>query len=144
MKLKSVLKNQPTDILEEILTFWNILPLTFDEQIDDEQRRELLSEYLYPRLQQPHYFSAAYQNLSSDEQDLIFFLAIHGGDLEKQEVLQRFFANDEEALTEMLDRMTQKGFVFLEDLGEEMPGTVLVGLPEAYLRFIELPSYWEG
>lgn len=143
MKLKSILKQQSMERLEEIRRFWNLQEPS--RKVDDlETRRQIYVEHLYPRLQMPHYFEPVYARLESDEKELIAFLIIHGGDLERGEVLQRQFGGNEWAYRELVGRLSAKGFVFEDDLSDEEVGAILVGVPEPYIRFIDLPSYWEG
>jgi hypothetical protein len=144
MKLKSILRTLPYATLEEILEFWKIQPPTLDEELGEKQRQAIVADYLYPRLQNRQFFESAYAKLAEDEKDAVYFLAIHGGDLEKEEVLERFFGGDTKTFDALVGQLTARGFVFIDDLSDEEVGAVLVGLPEPYLRYIELPSYWEG
>lgn len=144
MKLKSILRTLSYKTLQDILDFWKIQPPTLDDELEEKHRRGIMADYLYPRLQNRQFFEGAYAQLSEEEKDLIFFLAIHGGDLEKEEVLERFFNGDAEEFDGIVTSLSSKGFVFIDDLSDEEVGAVLVGLPEPYLRYIELPSYWEG
>ncbi len=144
MKLKSILRTLPYKTLADILDFWKIQPPTLDDELKEKHRQAIMADYLYPRLQNRQFFEGAYAKLSEEEKDVIFFLAIHGGDLEKEEVLERFFNGDDKQFDDIVAQLSSKGFVFIDDLSDEEVGAVLVGLPEPYLRYIELPSYWEG
>jgi hypothetical protein len=143
MKLKSILKQQPLDRLEKILKYWK-LQEPAKKWSDEDGRRLKLVDHLYPRLQMTQYFNPAYAKLTNDERELIAFLVIHGGDLSREEVLRRQFNGDEETYKELMERLGCKGFAFEDDLSDEEVGAVLVGVPEPYIRYIDLPSYWEG
>jgi len=143
MKLKSILRQLDIPTLEGIIKSWEILPPDRPAQAD-EQWHEHLVEFLYPRLQMAPYFRVAFDRLSQDEKDLVFFLAIHGGDLTMEEVARRQFAGKTKEVKDLVVQMSRKGFVFIDDLSAQPEAMVLVGVPEPYLRFIELPPYWEG
>jgi len=145
MKLKSILKTLPLETLEAIHRFWEFNePGAPNNPADQDARVTRLVDFLYPRLQLKHSFMAAYGKLEPVEKDLIFFLAIHGGDLESKEVVNRCFGGSDEALYALVAQLTRKGFVFQDtvELGRRKAG--MTGLPEPYLRYVELPSYWEG
>ncbi len=145
MKLKSILKTLKCPVLESIREFWEIQsPLLPEKGTSEKRRQKKLMEYLYPRLQIEQYFRRAHNKLAKPEKNLICFLTIHGGDLEVEEVAMRCFAGDRHILTKLVDTLTQKGFVFSYDLSGEGIASALVGIPEPFLRFIELPTYWEG
>lgn len=140
MKLKSLLKSLSRESLRRIADFWEMkLPAELDAS-----DTEPAVEYLYPRLQQAPHFETAFGKLSEGEVELIQFLAIHGGDLEKAEVAERLYGGDLEALSEMVHSLEAKGFVIVDRLTEDPKSPLMVGLPEPYLRFIPLPAYWEG
>lgn len=145
MKLMSILKTLDYPQLESIREFWEIQAPPFtDKSPTAAARQKKLLEHLYFRLQQEQYFRHIFDKLSRDEKNLIYFLTIHGGDLEETEVAQRCFHGDFKALKNHVNALTSKGFVFFEDLTNEEVGAVMVGIPEPYLRCIELPAYWEG
>ena len=144
MKLKSILKMLPLETLEAIHGFWRFNEPKAKQVLDgDEARRKALIEFLYPRLQLRHSFQEVFSRLDKEEKDLVFFLAIHGGDLECAEVVERCFAGAAEPFSARVERLTQRGFVF-RDTFKAGQAVQMVGLPEPYLRYVELPSYWEG
>jgi len=140
MKLKSILKKLSLESLRNLVDYWQIpfppLPATSPE--------EFLSDYLYPRLQQRPHFDLAFGQLNSEERDLVHFLAMHGGDLEKREVLERLYEGGEDQMDTLVAQLSAKGFVYYDKIVEDSSAPLMVGLPEPYLRFIELPAYWEG
>ena len=154
MKLKSALRSLSTDALEDINRFWSLpLPAQEGAQLDQDQ----WIEHLYPRLQNPAHFRNAFDRLSEFERHLLHFLAIHGGNLDVKELRKRCFMKprgrsdgDESApeMKEVLERMARRGFLFEErwpDPADEAKGTIRIsGIPEPYLRFIELPHFWQG
>lgn len=144
MKLKSILRNLPFDHLEAILAFWGIHQPDFAPDQEENERRDRLAEHLYPRLQMSQYFMPAFEKLGSQEKDLVYFLAIHGGDLRYGEARERVFGDDKAAMKAQIERLSHVGFVFLDDLAEEGIKETLVGVPEPYLRYIPLPAHWQG
>lgn len=145
MKLLSILKKQDFITLESIREFWDIQSPPYPKKgTTKKSKHKKLVEYLYPRLQIEQYFRHALGKLSREENDLIYFLTIHGGDLTKEEVIKRCFDGDEDALNKSIEELTNKGFVFFEDLTKEKINSVMVGIPDPFLRFIDLPNYWEG
>jgi len=145
MKLLSILRKVKYPVLESIRDFWGIQSPPIPEKgISAKNRQKRLMEYLYPRLQIEHYFHQAFDNLNKNEKNLIYFLTIHGGDLEESEVSERCFKGDREELKNLVEVLTNKGFVFFEELSCEKIKARMVGIPEPYLRYIELPTYWEG
>ena len=144
MKLKTILRNMPLEHLEAVVQYWQIHLPHFDPDCTEQERRDRLAEHLYPRLQMAQYFMPAFEKLANEEKDLVYFLAIHGGDLPHGEVLERVFQNDEARMTAMVQRLSRIGFVFFDDLTEEGLAETLVGLPEPYHRYIPLPAHWRG
>ncbi len=145
MKLLSILKTLDYDALESIREFWEIQAPPFTEKgVSAKARYKKMVDYLYPRLQIEQYFTHAFNKLDKNEKDLIYFLTIHGGDLEKDEVVRRAMNSDSATLDALVSALLHKGFVFYEDLRHEKYGALMVGLPEPFLRYIDLPTYWEG
>lgn len=142
MKLKSILKTLPLSALESIHRFWEFNDPKSNGNGSDAHMG--LSDFLYPRLQLRHSFQHAFEKLSKDEKDLVYFLAIHGGDLEESEVLSRCCEGDESRLQDLMLRLMERGFAFYDTMSLEDEAVRMIGLPEPYLRFVDLPSYWEG
>jgi XPB/Ssl2-like helicase family protein len=145
MKLLSILKTLNYPVLDKIREFWEIQSQPFPERnLKEKGRQKKLLDYLYPRLQIEQYFRHAFEKLTKDEKDLLYFLTIHGGDLEVPDLTERFFDGDTEVLEETVGKLTDKGFVFFENLKKDKVDATIAGIPEPYLRFIELPAFWEG
>ena len=141
----SILKTLDYSQLESIREFWELQAPPFSVNLPTEKARsKKLLDHLYFRLPQVPYFRHIFDKLNRDEKNLIYFLTIHGGDLEESEVAQRCFGGDFKNMKNHVNALTLKGFVFFEDLRSEEVGAVMVGIPEPYLRLIELPAYWEG
>ncbi|MCD6385405.1 helicase-associated domain-containing protein [Candidatus Sumerlaeota bacterium] len=143
MRLKSVLKTLNSNKLSEIARFWNI-PLPDLSNLSEKQVQSVIIENIYPRMQNQHYFNLAFKQLEEDEKELVYFLTIHGGELPRKECLQRFFHNDENRLIKLVNTLTLKGFVFFDHLVEMDVDDILIGIPDSYFRFIDLPSHWVG
>jgi len=144
MKLKPVLKKLALDHLEEIRRFWGIHEPDIRPDLGETEKRDRLAEHLYPRLQMSQYFIPAFEKLNEEEKEVVYFLAVHGGDLERGELLERVFRGDEARMDELVQRLSRSGFVFMEGLAEEDVEVTLLGLPDPYLRYIPLPAYWQG
>ncbi|MCX7012565.1 MAG: helicase-associated domain-containing protein [Candidatus Sumerlaeota bacterium] len=145
MKLKSILKTLPLDKLEAIHRFWGFNdPKNYADATTEAARATALTDFLYPRLQLRHSFLHAFANLEKDEKDLVYFLAIHGGDLEPSEVIERCYRGEAGKFHALVERLATRGFVFLDTFKLGREAVEMVGLPEPYLRYVELPSYWEG
>ncbi len=144
MKLKSILKVQSVETLKSIEDYWGISPARFPADADDELKREILIGNLYQRLQNPSLWKKVLDRLTREERDLVSFLAIHGGDLERSEVARRFFDGDDLKLEQAVSVLAERGIVFFDEVPDIAEDLVLVGIPEPFLRYIELPSYWEG
>ncbi len=142
MKLKSIVKTLPLATLESIHRFWEFNEIKTEN--GNGVDAQALADFLYPRLQLRHSFLSAFDKLAKDEKDLVYFLAIHGGDLEASETAERCCEGDQARLNELMDRLEQRGFAFRDTLELDGENVAMVGLPEPYLRFIDLPSYWEG
>jgi len=144
MKLRSILRTLALDHLEAIFGFWGINRPDLDPTLGEAEQRERLLEHLYPRLQMSQYFTPAFEKLTDEEKDLVYFLTIHGGDLPRAEVLERAFRGEEARMKERTARLSDIGFVFLDLLDEEGTTDKLVGIPDPYLRYIPLPAHWQG
>jgi len=144
MKLKSILKTLTTEDLRHIEQHWGIAPAEIDDVDDEAERQDRLISNLYQRLQTRNAWETGTRDLADAERNLINFLVIHGGDLEEQEVCRRFFKGDEEAMQEMISSLAKRGIVFTDTVPGISEELNLVGVPEPFLRYIDLPSFWEG
>lgn len=143
MKLKSILKLQPVQQLQKIETFWSISPADLSAAASDEEKRQLLIANLYQRLQNRSLWERVFAALDADERNLVSFLAIHGGDLEQSEVVRRYFAGDSTRMHAMVAKLSERGIVFFDEVQEATQPLTLIGIPEPFLRYVELPSFWE-
>ena len=117
MKLMSILKTLSYNDLEKIREFWEIQsPPLPAKGASEKGLQKKLMEHLYFRLQVEQYFRHAFDKLSKEEKNLVYFLTIHGGDLEVEEVVRRCFQGHADALKSHVEDLTRKGFVFWEDL----------------------------
>lgn len=144
MKLKSILKTLDSSQLQRIEEQWGIAPAELNGASSDEERKELLITNLYQRLQSRNAWETGTRDLPGTERNLINFLVIHGGDLEEGEVCKRFFSGDRKAMRETIRSLSDRGIVFQDTVPDVSPPLTLVGIPEPFLRFIDLPSFWEG
>lgn len=144
MKLKSILKTLSVAHLEKIQEYWHISPVDLSGAPTDEEKRQLLIGNLYQRLQNRSLWEKVAARMTSEEQNLVSFLAIHGGDLERSEVAERFLAGDAARLEALVNSLAERGIVFFDELTDVSEPLVLTGIPEPFLRYIELPSFWEG
>lgn len=144
MKLKSILKTLPVEHLLKIQEVWNISPASLEDANSDEEKRALLVANLYQRLQNRALWEKVVHSLTPRQNNLIQFLAIHGGDLDCSEVLERFFEGDSAEFLSTIEELSEKGVVFVDRVPEIPVELDLVGIPEPFLRYIELPSFWEG
>jgi hypothetical protein len=144
MKLKSILKTLSVSHLQKIQDYWGISPVDISRLTSEEEKQERLIANLYQRLQNRTAWEQVEGRLTNEEHNLVNFLAIHGGDLERGEVIERFSNGDGAALDRMVASLAERGIVFYDEVPDVREKLVLVGIPEPFLRFIELPSYWEG
>ncbi|CAN5219673.1 hypothetical protein BH09SUM1_BH09SUM1_26370 [soil metagenome] len=144
MKLKSILKTLDSPKLQGIQSHWHISPVDLAGADSEAQKQALLVPHLYAKLQSRSLWEKAIANLTVDESNLVNFLAIHGGDLEKSELAQRYFDGDEEKLDKMIDGLAARGIVFADAIPGLAEPLTLVGIPEPFVYYVELPSFWEG
>ncbi|MDK2970278.1 MAG: hypothetical protein PWP23_33 [Candidatus Sumerlaeota bacterium] len=144
MKLKSILKTLTTEQLQGIEAHWGIAPADIEGIRADSKKKDLLIGNLYQRLQSRSAWETATASLSTEERNLINFLVIHGGDLENSEVCARFFEGDEARMREVVKSLSDRGIVFFDPVPGLSKTLTLVGIPEPFLRYIDLPSFWEG
>ncbi|MCC5877230.1 MAG: hypothetical protein JJU11_13495 [Candidatus Sumerlaeia bacterium] len=144
MKLKSILKTLPVKHLEEIQNHWNISPADLSAAESEEDKKQVLIGNLYQRLQNRSLWEKATADLTKEEQSLVNFLAIHGGDLERGELARRFCRGDEKELDGIVHSLSKRGIVFYDEVPDVSKPLVLAGIPEPFLRYIDLPSFWEG
>ena len=140
MKLKTHLRETPLDRLRLIAVFWDLLPA--EPAIADD--RDALADYLYPRMQTTTHFRLAFDKLDGREREWIYFLALHGGELPTEEFRRRCRFQTPESLAEVVDRLGERGFMWRERLRDELINLELIGIPEPFVRLIELPPYWQG
>jgi len=144
MKLKSILKTLSVAHLQAIQDYWTISPVDLSQVATAEEKQSLLIANLYQRLQNRSLWEKAFGQLSPEQVNLVNFLAIHGGDLEKSEVATRFADGNVAHLDALVADLANRGIVFYDDVPEISEKLTLVGIPEPFLRYIELPSFWEG
>lgn len=139
MKLKSQLRESSLEQLQSIAEFWGLRPeepSVWDSALE-------LADYLYPRLQTPPQFKQAFDRLELSERELIYLLALHGGELPVDEFRRRSGLHDDQNFAEALSRLRLRGFLareLVEDEGEKFD---LLGVPEPFVRLIDLPPYWK-
>ncbi|MDX2177877.1 MAG: helicase-associated domain-containing protein [Candidatus Sumerlaeia bacterium] len=144
MKLKSILKTLSVEYLDGIQHHWGISPADLSEAPTEDAKCALLVGNLYQRIQNRQLWERATASLTDRERGLVNFLAIHGGDLDADEVTHRYFEGDVKAMITSVKSLGRRGIVFFDDVPGVTKKLLLVGIPEPFLRFIELPSYWEG
>jgi hypothetical protein len=144
MKLKSILKTLTIEQLQRIEAHWGIAPADLEGVRGEAQCKERLIGNLYQRLQNRPAWETATASLADEERNLINFLVIHGGDLEIDEVCRRFFEGDEARMREVVCSLSDRGIVFFDNVPGLSEELVLVGIPEPFLRYVDLPSFWEG
>lgn len=144
MKLKSILKTLAIPHLERIQAHWGISPIAIDGAASEEEAQALLIANLYQRLQNRALWERATKSMTAEERGLVNFLAIHGGDLDAEEVATRYFERDVRRMTAVVTSLGERGIVFFDNVPDLSTPLLLVGIPEPFLRYIELPSYWEG
>ena len=140
MKLKSVLKSLDVESLHGIQEYWDLPAPAGRENLDQER----WVEHLYPRLQNGGHFQVALEQLEPSQRDLVSFLAIHGGNMEEKELRKRFFGGNREEMREAVAAMARRGFVFHERWTDVEGKPHVYGIPEPFLRLIDLPHFWHG
>ncbi len=144
MKLKSILKTLSIEHLRRIEEQWGIAPAHIDDIDVEGDQQDILINNLYQRLQNRNAWETGTSDITEEESNLIDFLVIHGGDLEFSEVRTRFFEGDETHMMEVVNSMMDRGIIFVDEVPGLSTPLRLVGVPEPFLRYIDLPSFWEG
>jgi len=140
MKLKSRLRATSLETLRATAEFWGLKP-------EDESclaSTESLADYLYPRLQTASNFQVAFERLEVREREIVYFLALHGGELPIEEARRRCGLRDRETTAAVIGRLTERGFVWKETIVDRPHRFTVFGLPDPYVRLIDLPPYWRG
>src|SRR6476469_8390615 len=119
LKLRAALRGVTPDTLDAITEFWGFSTAVETEQEGSSQDR---ADFLYPRLQAPQYFRPAFDRLTRTEKDLVYFLAIHGGEMGMAELATRSFRGNTSTAKRAIHSLHEKGFVFATD--EAPPGIV--------------------
>lgn len=140
MKLKTHLRAATLDHLMEIAEFWGLIP----ESEEDASEVEALASHLYPRLQTPSQFRDVFEKLDHDQRDVVYFLAIHGGEIPLDECRKRMGGDDPSRFDELVEGLNRKGFVWSEKISESILRVELIGIPEPFVRLVDLPPYWQG
>ncbi len=152
MKLKSLLRSLDRNALEEIQRFWELTPAPGENTPDPgnsgdgapRMKRSQWVDHLYPRLQNASHFHAAFERLSKLERDLLSFLAVHGGNMEEKELRKRFFAGNLAEMKETVQTLGKRSFLFVERWKELDGKPRVYGMPEPFLRLVDLPHFWRG
>ncbi len=138
MKLKNRLKESTSECLREIADFWGV---TLSDSSEDHDRD---IEQLVSRMQSPSTFKAAFEKLEVGEREIVYFLALHGGELPVEEFRRRMELHDDVRMEEICDRLQRRGFIWRGRITEEDFDFEIVSLPEPLTRMVELPPYWKG
>lgn len=144
LKLRALLRQLPVDKLASISESWGLASAE-DAPTGSSVSAEQLSDFLYPRMIASSYFQQMWGRLTEDERDALKFLAIHGGQLSREELNQRQFKGATRNFRKVIDSLLEKGLAYE---ATELPGLereeqwLLV--PESFLNFIELPIHAEG
>lgn len=144
MKLKSILKTLTFEYLDGIRKHWEISEPDISGARGPEEKRQAIVNHLYQRLQNRALWDRATASLTDVERGLVSFLAINGGDLDADEVTTRYFEGNVREMATVVKGLAHRGIVFFDDVTGISSSLLLVGIPEPFLRYIELPSYWEG
>lgn len=143
MKLKTHLRDCTYARLRSIADFWG-LALEEPDPPELPENTEPLASHLYPRVQTPGHFKAAFERLETGDRDIVYFLALHGGELPVDEFRRRTGLHDDARFEETLERLGDRGFVWREYVEDEDLRFDLVGVPEPFVRLVDLPPYWRG
>jgi hypothetical protein len=143
LKLRAALRAVDADTLMSISDFWGFKG---SAESESEGGASDAADFLYPRLQAPQYFRPAFNRLTRTEKDLVYFLAIHGGEMGLSELANRSFRGNLGTARKAVQGLHAKGFIFLS---EAPPAGIVnepgwISVPEAYLKLLELPTHWHG
>jgi len=145
LKLRALLRQLPDDQLREISKCWGFAD-TDRSTTSDDLSGESLADYLYPRMNSEKYFQQMWKTLSEDERDTLKFLAVHGGELSREELSQRMFKGAIRAFRKVVESLLEKGLCYE---ATELPGMSSSGeqwlfMPEVFMIFVELPVHCQG
>jgi hypothetical protein len=142
MRLKSLLKAMDPDTWQGILTFWNIPAPTNGDAPPSHDR---WVDFLFSRMQNPALFRGVMARLAKSQRELLIFLALHGGALCEKELLKRQYAGDRERMRTDTETLGGQGLLYTEKWSDAEGKTrTVLGVPESFLRLIELPHFWQG
>lgn len=144
LKLRALLRQLPSDKLVSISNNWGF---TKAENASPEKAStaEKLADFLYPRMNSSSYFHQMWERLSDEERDTMKFLAVHGGQMSREELAQRQFKGAVRMFRKVVDSLIEKGLAYE---ATELPGLhreeqwLLV--PEVFIGFIDLPLHCEN
>lgn len=140
MKLKAKLREATIESLHSICEHWDLRP-DEDETMADPAA---LTDYLYPRLQAPTQFKQAFERLDLSQRDAVYFLALHGGEVTVKEFRLRTGLHGAAEFDAFLDGIKAKGLVWREKISDGKVRFDIIGVPEPFVRLLELPPYWKG
>ena len=140
MKLKTHLRKAPLEQLRQIAHFWELCP-SDPATLEDSQA---LADHLYPRMQTAPHFKTAFDKLSSRQREILYFLAIHGGELPSDEFRKRCNIGSASELDALFAEVAGQGFLWREKVKDSLASFDLIGVAEPFVRLIELPPYWQG
>lgn len=136
--LKVALKRVSLATLRSIANHWGLKAPQGEPSTETHQ----LIEYLVPRLQAAQYFRPAIDKLDQHSKDLIYFIAIHGGELFGSELIRRCCGKDPTLFLRWAEDLERKGFVF--SISSPRFAENLYFLPSSHLQLIELPQHCQG
>jgi len=138
------LRQLPAEKLMSISSNWGFKK-SQDLVAGDSTVTDQIADFLYPRMNSGQYFQQMWERLNEEERDALKFLAIHGGQLSREELSLRQFKGAVRSFRKVIDSLLDKGLAY--------EGTELTGLqrdeqwllvPEVFLGFIELPIHCEN
>lgn len=145
LKLRALLRQLPDRQLDQISRCWGFSDSEGSSNLENLSG-ERLAEYLYPRMNSEKYFEQMWDSLSDEERDALKFLAIHGGELSREELCQRMFKGAVRTFKKVVDNLLAKGFCFeaTELMGTRQKSEPWLFMPEVFMVFIDLPVHCQG
>src|SRR5687767_12518397 len=118
LKLRALLRQLPDSQLSESSEKWGFSESNRHSAAGSPSG-ENLADFLYPRMNSEKYFEQMWDALSEEERDTLKFLAIHGGELSREELSQRLFKGAIRSFRKVVESLLEKGLCFE---ATELPG----------------------
>lgn len=139
MKQNSFLKNIEKNDVVEISKGWG---LDLKDEIISVSKMGELTTQLKTEFKNEDKFKELYRQFSEKEREAFLYIAINGGSLERKEVVNIVFKNNEKDFNSCFENLAKKGFVYDDKKFSMEVNEDIISIPSEFTEYLKLPFYY--